>query len=202
MLTQLGIAAALLAIVGFGGPCGAQESRDGLTQGDDPGAYHGGYLSWAGKTPTRAPAPRSVRQAPPPRYAPAPQYRPAPAPEADVGPEAAPPPAYAPQADAQPQPRSLAQGGAASTGTTHAGSTSVRFYSLHRAYGLTPDPVETPAQRPMVLIGPPDHATAQSQDDGDDGDKPAQHGDGKDDGQSGGQGDGSTLSGGVQGGGA
>jgi hypothetical protein len=202
LLTQLGIAAALLASLGFGGACGAQDSRDGLTQGDDAGAPHGHYLTWAGKTPAHAPTPRAARQAPPPRYVPTPQYHPARAPEAEVGPEAAPPPAYAPQADAQPQPRSLAQGGgSASTGTTHAGTTSVRFYSLHREYGLTPDPVETPTQRPMVLIGPPDHAAAQDQDDdGGDGDKPAHHGDGQDGDQGGAGGD--PLSGGVQGGGA
>ena len=38
----------------------------------------------------------------------------------------------------------------------------VRFYSLHREYGITPDPVPTPQDRPMVLIGPPDNAPAQS----------------------------------------
>jgi Meckel syndrome type 1 protein len=30
-----------------------------------------------------------------------------------------------------------------------------RFYSLHRDYGLTPDPDPAPADRPLVLVGPP-----------------------------------------------
>ncbi len=76
----------------------------------------------------------------------------------------------------------------------------MRFYSLHRAYGMSPDPVEALAQRPMVLIGPPDHGAAArtridgdqdpSQDgdadqDGGDGGKPAVHGHAASDGQSG-----------------
>jgi len=35
-----------------------------------------------------------------------------------------------------------------------------RFYSLHRDYGDTPDPVALPAARPPVLIGPDQTATA------------------------------------------
>jgi hypothetical protein len=35
-----------------------------------------------------------------------------------------------------------------------------RFYSLHRDYGDTPDPVTLPVARPPVLIGPGDTATA------------------------------------------
>jgi hypothetical protein len=53
--------------------------------------------------------------------------------------------------------------------------TTAHYYSLHREYGLTPDAVVTPTERPMVLIGPPDGSSAQKQDnpDGDAGsDKP------------------------------
>lgn len=38
----------------------------------------------------------------------------------------------------------------------------VRYYSVHRGYGLTPDAIpEPPADRGYVLIGPPDGARAQ-----------------------------------------
>jgi hypothetical protein len=67
------------------------------------------------------------------------------------------------------------------------GSTSVRFYSLHRAYGMSPDPIPAPTEGHTVLIGPPDRGGAdQSRDqspggdgdqDGGDGGKPAAHGD-------------------------
>jgi hypothetical protein len=30
-----------------------------------------------------------------------------------------------------------------------------RFYSLHRDYGLTPDPDPAPTGNPLVLVGPP-----------------------------------------------
>jgi hypothetical protein len=49
--------------------------------------------------------------------------------------------------------------------------TGVHFYSLHRAYGLTPDKVTTPTDRPLVLIGPPDNPPAQAKDDSDDSGK-------------------------------
>jgi hypothetical protein len=55
-------------------------------------------------------------------------------------------------------------------------TTGVHYYSLHREYGLTPDQIATPKDRPMVLIGPPDDPTPQKQDDADDNGKSAQHG--------------------------
>ena len=55
--------------------------------------------------------------------------------------------------------------------------THVHFYSLHRAYGLTPDQVVVPKDRPMVLIGPADNSTPQSKDDPDDNGKSDKHGD-------------------------
>ena len=55
--------------------------------------------------------------------------------------------------------------------------TGVHYYSLHRAYGLTPDQVVVPKERPMVLIGPADNSTPQSKDDSDDNGKSDKHGD-------------------------
>lgn len=57
--------------------------------------------------------------------------------------------------------------------------TTAHYYSLHREYGLTPDAVVTPTERPMVLIGPPDGSSGQKQDntDGDGGSD--KHGDGE-----------------------
>jgi len=54
--------------------------------------------------------------------------------------------------------------------------TGVHYYSLHRAYGLTPDHVVVPKDRPMVLIGPADNSTPSSKDDSDNG-KSDKHGD-------------------------
>jgi hypothetical protein len=48
----------------------------------------------------------------------------------------------------------------------------VRYYSVMRDYGMAPDPVETPTDRPMVLIGPPDPPPASQGDDGDGADHP------------------------------
>ena len=45
--------------------------------------------------------------------------------------------------------------------------TGAHFYSLHREYGLTPDAVVTPKDRPMVLIGPPDNPPRQKPDNAD-----------------------------------
>ena len=46
----------------------------------------------------------------------------------------------------------------------------VRFYSLHRDFGLTPDPDPTPTDHPMVLVGPSTGSqTGGVSDDGDSG---------------------------------
>ena len=55
----------------------------------------------------------------------------------------------------------------------------VRFYSVDRPYGLTPDPIQMPTKRPMILVGPPDATASHSQDDAGDGDKSAAHDDGQ-----------------------
>ncbi|MEJ0064421.1 MAG: hypothetical protein WDM85_02570 [Caulobacteraceae bacterium] len=183
-----------------------------------PAAYHGPYLTWAGKVdstqpaaqpdvaPSRAaasesefaawpaPAPGASRLHPtattPAAYVAPPQARPlAPAVAAYVAPSAppihqsrpaqiaasAPPPAPAP---AQPPTQVLAQNDtpAAAAQANPAPSTGVHYYSLHREYGLTPDQVTTPKDRPMVLIGPPDDPAPQKQDDADDNGRSAQHG--------------------------
>jgi hypothetical protein len=44
-----------------------------------------------------------------------------------------------------------------------------RFYSLHREYGDTPDAITMPVNRPPVLIGPSQAATAPAPDVGGDG---------------------------------
>jgi hypothetical protein len=50
------------------------------------------------------------------------------------------------------------------------GTTSVRFYSLHRQYGMSPDPIPAPTQGHTVLIGPPDQpASPKAQADQDQG---------------------------------
>jgi hypothetical protein len=68
----------------------------------------------------------------------------------------------------------------------------VRFYSLHREYGMTPDPIPQSTEDHTVLVGPPDNGPAahdqggdQDQDGAGDDDKAAGHGDGAGDKQSG-----------------
>jgi hypothetical protein len=151
--------------------------------------------------PERAPPPAEPQPAPA-------AYRPPPAPEAAPPPtvaESAPAPYIAPPAPAKPARRTrLAAAAAAHPVTAPAAApdtaaaptqsaeasvpaasprTHVRFYSLHRAYGMTPDPIAMPTQRTMVLVGPPDAAASQSQNGGDDAaadaGKPAPHGDGQ-----------------------
>lgn len=130
----------------------------------------------AAPAPVAAPSPPTTEGASelfPPPEPPAAQAAPAPA--------AAPSPAHPAQASAQ---------GPAE------GPTSVRFYSLHRDYGMAPDPIPAPTEGHTVLIGPPDHGAAaadQAQDQSQDGDadqdqaggKSAAHGDAADDGQNG-----------------
>ncbi len=223
-----GSAAFATAIAGLGGVCAAQPLGDGSTQ---TAAYHGPYLTWAGKTggPEAAPA-----YAPPPAQSPAAEFAswPAPAPAAAPRPHPTPaqyeapaqraapayfapaaPPQRAVKAYVAPKPRptavaayiappappvhkhppaqlaaktlpaapaqapaaqQLAQNDtpeAPAAAPAALAPTTAHYYSLHREYGLTPDAVVTPTDRPMVLIGPPDGSTGQKQDnpDGDGG---------------------------------
>ena len=57
--------------------------------------------------------------------------------------------------------------------------TGVHFYSLHREYGLTPDAVVTPKDRPMVLIGPPDNPSSDKPDNAGGNGASDKHGDGE-----------------------
>jgi hypothetical protein len=202
-------AASVIAVVGLAGVCAAQDGSDGLTQA----AYHGPFLTWAGKSapPAAAPAPPAeyvspLRAAPMPP--PAPEALPVAAPSRPVA-NPAPPPsvmptpvalrsthlappapmAYAPAptparvaakgAAKDPPAQQLAQAAAAPRAAPPLPPTGVRFYSLHREYGMTPDPIAAPQDRPMVLIGPPDNPPQQSQDDAQDGQKAAHRGDGQ-----------------------
>jgi hypothetical protein len=125
--------------------------------------------------PERAPLPPMVQSDPVPAQAPrafAPPAEPPPAEQAQTPTprEFAPPP--------QPAPQAQASAASAPPGSPRVG---VRLYSLHRQYGMTPDPIALPAKRPMVLIGPPDQPTTGAGSDNDDGGKPASH-DGQTDG--------------------
>lgn len=71
------------------------------------------------------------------------------------------------QVAARPAPPPQAQ--AAASPAAASAPTGVHFYSLHRAYGMAPDPIAAPTDHPMVLIGPPDNPPQQSQDDAQDG---------------------------------
>jgi hypothetical protein len=213
-----GSAAFAAAAVCFGGACAAQPGGDGLTQ---PAAYHGPYLTWAGKTASSdasppvtaatsasefagwpAPAPGAPRLRPTAYVAPPHAYAPKPAavatyvaPRHAYAPVAAPKPAAVaayvaqpaptlharraaqlavsapPAATAQPPAQVLAQidTTTAAPAASPLGQTGVHYYSLHREYGLTPDQVVTPKDRPMVLIGPPDDSPTQKPDDASDG---------------------------------
>jgi hypothetical protein len=175
MRTLFGAAALALAAASLAGPAAAQDS-----------GYHGPYLSWAGKSApaASAPAPMAASMPAPPAPMPAPPqpaWQPPPppayseplppplppAPAAYVQPASAPAPPPAPVAMAAPAPRpgpapSQPQTLAQNTPPAASAPVSARFYSLHREYGMTPDPVTLPTERPMVLVGPPDDAPAQA----------------------------------------
>ncbi|HEX3407657.1 MAG TPA: hypothetical protein VHS81_10505 [Caulobacteraceae bacterium] len=151
--------------------------------------------------PQSAPAPTAPSRAAvfaPPAPAPAPPTEAAPAPAAAPSPpdegasELFPPPepaaaqaAPAPAASAAPpsaahnaQP-AAAQPAAQAAPSTAQGPSSVRFYSLHRAYGMSPDPIPAPTEGHTVLIGPPDHGAADQAQDQSQGGDADQDGDGR-----------------------
>jgi hypothetical protein len=217
MRTLCGAAALALAAASLAGPGVAQDSGYhgpylSWAGKSIPGAPAPAAAAAPAYAPTPSPAPPAPMQALP-MAAPRPPAPPAyseplppplpPAPAAYVQPAApAPPPAPVamaaptprptpplPPAQSAPQPQALAQNTppASASAPVHA-----RFYSLHREYGMTPDPVTLPADRPMVLVGPPDNPPAQAatpdsaagvgdQDDPNDPPKPpVQHPDGQD----------------------
>jgi hypothetical protein len=159
--------------------------------------------------PQSAPPVRYATYAPRPQPAPPPVVPAAAAPPTDAAedgaPDLFPPPEPAPaqaapaptHALAPPPAANYAQPAAAPAPAQQAqaqgpaqGSTGVRLYSLHRAYGMSPDPIPEPTEGHTVLIAAPDHAAAADRDqdsdqDQDDGGRHAAHGDDAGDGQSG-----------------
>jgi len=130
-----------------------------------PAVYKGPFLTWAGKA---SPAPSSPPPPPPavapPVVAPAafassPPHQP---PMAQVASPAAPPPVEPPLSaqammapPAAPPAPAQATSTAAPAAQASATTQGARFYSLHRDYGLTPDPDPAPTGNPLVLVGPP-----------------------------------------------
>ena len=161
-----------------------------LASGPQPETYRGRFLTWPGRDPATpriaVPAPISTASA-----APRPAYRP---PSPDAGPPAgalpaslyeprpraegpkpftapprlataapAPPPASAPPPAPAARPVQVAAAQPLPP-VTHSTPVRARFYSLHREYGDTPDPVSLPPARPMVLIGPSEaHPDAEAE---------------------------------------
>lgn len=127
----------------------------------------GRMLSWPGKSTPQAATPASLPTqaalpapvAAPVRTYPAPRYRTvaAPAPAAadvvtprfvaPVGPMAAPPPAYfAAPTPGTPPPASTTLGGPLASAAPAASTQRARLYSVHREYGMQPDPAPIPPQ--------------------------------------------------------
>lgn len=115
------------------------------------------YASERDAAPSRYGPERSqpaAESAPPPAQA----YR---APAAEAPPTQAPPAAEAAaEPPISPPPAIYRQAANTPLTAPASGDTSVRFYSVHRQYGMTPDPIPEPAEGHTVLIGPPDHAAA------------------------------------------
>jgi hypothetical protein len=123
---------------------GASEAADGLTQAqaDAPALF----------PPSSPSAPAT-----PAPSTPTPIFR--------HGPQAAPAEAAAPATASVTQPSapspSASYAPAPSVAPARAeGGSSVRFYSLHREYGMTPDAIPEPTEGHTVLIGPPDTGPA------------------------------------------
>ncbi len=204
MRTLSALAASTLALASLAGAAAAQDDRYGpppawLERTTTPAPYKGPFLSWTGKSAPAPNRPTSMPPAPPmssvyaPQPAPAHRFaRPtqayappaqsyAPAAQSYAPPPVAyaPPPSYMqppPQA-AAPAPQAPAAAQPQPTPTTQAtaGASHVRFYSLHRAYGLEPDPDPKPTGNPLVLIAPPQsaHDDSDASDDSGDGAKHA-----------------------------
>jgi hypothetical protein len=182
-------AAAVLLATACAGAATAQD-QDGPAS--PQGGYQGPMLNWAGKAPSRVAPPAA-----PPRsemsYAPSPRYMaPASPPSvAEPPPESAPPPPRMVRANPEPPPPAMAAPApqpapapvaAPAPAVAESGHTGPRFYSLHRAYGITPDPIPIPTERSTVLVGPPDRGADPGADAAGADDppaKPAPHGDGQ-----------------------
>jgi len=136
--------------------------RDVVGEGQvTPAVYNGPFLTWAGKTPPSAPASPA---APPPAAATAhfeaQPTRQSPASAQIVAPAAPPtvlPPSSVQAMTAAPAAPPVAAQAASAPPTAQPSATTqgARFYSLHRDYGLTPDPDPAPTGNSLVLVGPP-----------------------------------------------
>src|SRR5579871_1225730 len=206
MRTLLALAASALALGGLAGAASAQPDRYGPPPAwlerarTSAPAYKGPFLTWADKTsaapaasaqPVAPPEPARQRQMAalvrPPTPAHPPRFSPPPPPAQAYAP---PPPSYAPpqrplapppSTYAPPQPAPVVAAAAQPPGpaaqAAASAPSSVRYYSLHRAYGLAPDPDPKPTNRPLVLIGPlpAERDDGDASDDNGDGAKHADH---------------------------
>src|SRR5580658_257519 len=140
----LGAIAGLTLGLAVGGACQAQRLHYG-----DPDVYHGPYLSWQGKrVPAKGGAPTSQGQQR--RFQP---QRAVAAWNQEEGGAAPLAEDVRPPAPAPGQQR-VAAAAPTTSPTNQTGGSGPRFYSLHREFGLTPDPIPK-ASGHMVLIGPP-----------------------------------------------
>jgi hypothetical protein len=136
-------------------------------------AYGGPMLTWASKTqapqrlePAFEAAPPAALEAPsqptfaPPARAAAQSYAPGPDRMTTLGADAAPAlPRQVPLSYAQPQAKPLPQPAPVAPARLAEAGAPTRYYSLHREYGLTPDPTPAQSSAPRyVLMGPPDSA--------------------------------------------
>jgi hypothetical protein len=127
------------------------------------GVYGGRMLTWASRTaPPPAPTVEAPQVTPPAPIAAAPAPAALQPPRAPASLYDSPPPVAqarpAPIAAAAPaQPRPQAPVRLAAAPNTAAGGAPTRYYSLHREYGLSPDPAPVlPSEPRYVLVGPPD----------------------------------------------
>ncbi len=138
--------AASAALIILADPALAQDRYSaGAPQPPAPGAARAAglrFLTWPGKVVAETPPAQAPRR-PVAAIAPAPQPPRTPALPTSI---------YAPAAPATPAVKALAM----AAPPTGSGSASPRFYSLHRAYGETPDPVALGPQ--FFVDGSPDLA--------------------------------------------
>ena len=166
------LAASALALSSVAGVAAAQDDRydpprpDVMGEGRAPPvAYQGPFLNWPGKgspAPAARPASSSPSFAPPPsrppssaQNAPPPSAPPPSAPPPSAPPPCAPPPSAQAMTAPPPAPAQAASAPPPAVQANGSPQLGVRFYSLHRDFGLTPDPDPTPTDQPMVLVGPP-----------------------------------------------
>ena len=183
MRASLALPSVLVALALCAAPAAAQSPPDRYGPARSAAtlamsAYGGRMLTWSGKSaeqvaaPVQQAAPSAVQPAPaafapPPPVAPAPAATPAPAPApiARLTERAAPQAAAAPPS--APQPFTVAATAPAAL-RAPGGGAPTRLYSLHRAYGLSPDPAPQVESAPRyVLIAPAEAPATAAPDDAD-----------------------------------